>query len=327
MNKVGKLCIVILFTVILCIIISLIGIRISGAKTDETLIKKQDKLMTMGVFEERKGYSNAETDLTQIDMTYQKDVRLYRRAITNAEEYEKYKRRIPEFPENAEINFNENFIVIIVNENIRTSDEIDMIISNVYADESTTNIIMKQKENPNMNDTSNVWYAIIDKSQLRENVEITIEHKKFINEDFVELSKLPLDYSVEQAKKDGCFTIRANKVVSENKNQIDEYIEKVKQEQKGFLRVYNDNYGKITVTDVNFENGIYYVDKKIFNEGLHHGTYTELIKHVYKNGEYDDIDYMLLNGTTIKTGDYLALIQEWVSDEIIENRYKEKNQY
>ncbi len=81
---------------------------------------------------------------------------------------------------------------------------------------------MKQKENPNMNDKTNVWYAIVDNSQLKDKVKITIEHKSFNNENFVDILDLPSYYSVESAIKDGCFTLKNNKVVSSNKKQLDE---------------------------------------------------------------------------------------------------------
>ena len=57
-----------------------------------------------------------------------------------------------------------------------------MEISNIYVQNDTINIVMKQKDNPDIIDTTNVWYAIVDKSQLKDNTKITIEHKNFNNE-------------------------------------------------------------------------------------------------------------------------------------------------
>lgn len=141
MNKVLKVCIL-----ILCITISLTGIAFAGATIYNTFIKKQDKMETRGLFDDGRGYTDYETDLMANDMNWQDDVRLYYRTITNSKDYEKYKLRISTFPEVSEINFGENFIVIIANENYRNLDEIDMEIINVYTDDSTTNIVMKQKE-------------------------------------------------------------------------------------------------------------------------------------------------------------------------------------
>lgn len=310
MNKVVKIGII-----ILCITIGLTGITFAGVTIYNTFIKKQDKVETRGLFDDGRGYSNYETDLMANDMTWQDDVGLYCRTITDEKDYKKYKSRISMFPEVSEINFDENFIVIIANENLRNFDEIDMEISNVYADESTTNIIMKQKENPNMNDTTNVWYAIVDKSQLKDNVKIIIEHTNFNNENIVEISKLPLNYSVNTAIEDGCFTLKNNKIVSSNENQLDEFIEKAEKGESSFVRVYSNYDEKITITDVNFQNGIYYTDTIVLGtEEKYHNTYKKLKKEEAKNGNYKDIAYVFYEGKNPNVGIPLVIIQNWLED-------------
>lgn len=310
MNKILKVVII-----ILCITVSLTGITFAGVTIYNTFIKKQDKVETRGLFDDGRGYTDYETDLMANDMTWQDDVRLYYRTITNSNDYEKYKSRISTFPEVSEINFDENFIVIIANENFRDFDEIDMEISNVYANETTTNIEMKQKENPNMNDTTNVWYAIVDNSQLKDNVKITIEHKKFNNENIVKMSELPLDYSVNKAIDDECFTLKNNKVVSSNEKQLDEFIEKTKKGESSFIRVYNNYKEEITIIDVNFENGIYYTDMIVLGtERKYHNTYKNLKREEIKNGDYKDIEYVFYEGRNSYGGAPLVIIQNWLED-------------
>lgn len=310
MNKVVKIGII-----ILCITISLTGITFAGVTIYNTFIKKQDKMETRGLFDDGRGYTDYETDLMANDMTWQDDVRLYYRAITNSHDYEKYKSRISIFPEVSEINFDENFIVIIANENFRDFDEIDMEIANVYVDETTTNIIMKQKENPNMNDTTNVWYAIVDNSQLKDNIKITIEHKNFTNKNIVEISKLPLDYSVDTAIEDGCFALKNNKVVSSNEKQLDEFIEKTQKGEKSFIRIYSNYEGNISITDVNFEDEVYYVDRGSPNcEEKYHNTYKKLEKKEFQNGDYKDIEYVFFEGRNSNGGIPLVIIQNWLED-------------
>lgn len=310
MNKVLKIVIV-----ILCITVSLTGITFAGVTIYNTFIKKHDKIETRGLFDDGRGYTDYETDLMANDMTWQDDVRLYYRTITNSNDYEKYKSRIPTFPEVSEINFDENFIVIIANENYRDYDEIDMEISNVYADETTTNIIMKQKENPNMNDTTNVWYAIVDNSQLKNNVKITIEHKNFNNENVIEISKLPLNYSVNTAIEDGCFVLKNNKVVSSDEKQIDNFIQKTKKGESSFIRVYSNYEGEITITDVNFEDGIYYTNTIVLGtEKKYHNTYKNLKREEVRNGNYKDIEYVFYEGRNSNGGVPLVIIQNWLED-------------
>ena len=310
MNKVLKVVIV-----ILCITVSLTGITFAGVTIYNTFIKKQDKIETRGLFDDGRGYTDYETDLMANDMTWQDDVRLYYRTITNSNDYEKYKSRISTFPEVSEINFDENFIVIIANENYRDFDEIDMEISNVYADETTTNIIMKQKENPNMNDTTNVWYAIVDNSQLKDNVKITIEHKNYNNENVIEISLLPLNYSVNAAIEDGCFALKNNKVVSSNEKQLDEFIEKTQKGESCFIRVYSNYEGEITITDVNFEDGIYYTNTIVLGtERKYHNTYKNLKREEIRNGNYKDIEYVFYEGRNSNGGAPLVIIQNWLED-------------
>lgn len=45
----------------------------------------------------------------------------------------------------------------------------------IVSDETTTHIIMKQKENSTINGENNVFYAIVDKSELKENVDVIIQ--------------------------------------------------------------------------------------------------------------------------------------------------------
>lgn len=310
MNKVVRV-----FVIILLVTISLTGITYAGVTIYNTFVKEQNKVQTRKLFDVGDGITTYEMDLMANDMTWQNNVRLYYKTITNIEEYEKYKSRIVDLPTISEINFDENFVIIIANENFRTFDEIDMEISDIYADETTTNVIMKQKENPDMNDTTNVWYAIVDNSQLKDNVKITIEHKKFENENIVEISKLPLDYSMEAAVKDGCFTLKNNKIVSNNQNQIDEFIEKAEEGETCFLRVYNNYDGKIIIKDVNFENGIYYIDEG--NPGcnideIYHDTFRKLRKRQRKDIEF--IEYIFYEGRESGRNESLANIQNYLNE-------------
>lgn len=306
MNKIVKVS-VILFVITL----SLTGITFAGVTLYNTFIKKQDKMETRGLFDDGRGYSNYETDLMANDMTWQDDVRLYYRAITNSTDYEKYKSRISTFPEVSEINFDKNFIIIIANENYRDLDEIDMEISNVYADETTTNIIMKQKENPNMNDMTNVWYAIVDNSQLKDNIKIRIEHKKFNNGNITEISKLPLDYTVDKAIEDGCFTLEYNKIVSKNENQLDDFMKETEKGKSSFIRIYIKYKEEITIIDVNFENGIYYADTRVLGtERKYHGTYKGLNRKEFNKANNKKITYVFSEGRNHKGGVPLVIIQK-----------------
>lgn len=79
-----------------------------------------------------------------------------------------------------ESDFEKSFLVIVADENLKHFDyEKDLIIYDVYSDGSVTHIIMKQRENPNLEVNqvflNNVFYAIVDNSQLNESSDIVIE--------------------------------------------------------------------------------------------------------------------------------------------------------
>ncbi len=129
-----------------------------------------------------------EVDLMQNDMTWNNECALYHKLITNKEDYDKYNERI-ELPE---IDFSKNFIVVISNENLKQADETDLLIYEVVADDTTTHIKMRQRENPvvytdegSLRSSSddriyysdnNVFWAVVDNSQLRDKADVTIEH-------------------------------------------------------------------------------------------------------------------------------------------------------
>ena len=146
MNKVAKV-----FVIILCASVLLTGITYAGMIIYNQFIKKQDEVKSRGLFDLGDGRTYYEIDLMANDMTWNEKPSLYHRIIDNITDYEKYKSRVNEFPNADEIDFNENFVVVIANENTRQPHEKDLTIYNITADENTTHIIMKQKENPDYN--------------------------------------------------------------------------------------------------------------------------------------------------------------------------------
>lgn len=258
MNKFAKVSII-----IICATILMTGIAYAGVVIYNEYIKKQEQIQSRGLFDLGDGITTYEIDLMANDMIWNEESRLYYKLISNKENYEKYKSRVSELPEVSEINFDENFIVIIANENVRQMHEKDLTIYNVIADDNTTHIIMKQKENPNYNNENNIWYAIIDKSLLRENADVTIENREIDTRNFTKAKDLPKDYSIENAIQDGCIVFENNKIKSNNIDLLDKFIETTVNGENAFIRVYTtQNYYKLkgtSIKDVEYYNGIYYV--------------------------------------------------------------------
>ena len=111
------------------------------------------------------------------------------------------------------------------------------------------------------------------------------------------------------------FTLKNNKVVSSNEKQLDEFIEKTQKGESCFIRVYSNYEGEITITDVNFEDGIYYTNTIVLGtERKYHNTYKNLKREEIRNGNYKDIEYVFYEGRNSNGGAPLVIIQNWLED-------------
>lgn len=303
-----------LLSIVLVVGVCMSGAVFAGVTIYNEFIKKQEEITSRGLFDTGDGITTYETDLMANDMTWNESSRLYHKIITNMDDYNKYKSRVNELPDMTEKDFKESFLVVIANENIRQKHEKDLTISEVTADETTTHIIMKQKENPDYNNDNNIWYAIVDKSQLRDNADIKIEQHNINPEGFTKLEDLSYNYSKEEAIKDGCIVTGNNKVISNNLELLDEFIEKTENGENGFIRIYSKYNEDVTIIDVNFKNGIYYEctdvtrTKEQRENKYYYNSYTTLRKKEGNNKLYQ-IQYLFIDERNPNTGYPLLIIQ------------------
>ena len=108
-------------------------------------------------------------DLLRDDMIWNSKSRLYHKIITNIEDYNVYNKRI-DLPNMTENDFLSYSIIVITFENPREIYEIDSYISEIINEEETSNIILKQYENPRENCKNNVLWAVVNKEILKENI-------------------------------------------------------------------------------------------------------------------------------------------------------------
>lgn len=245
---------------ILTAILTLLGattIAFASTQIYNNYIKEKNSVDTVKTFGVGESYIDDESVISLEDMFLNPNDILHHKIITNINDYNRYKKRIKELPEMTESNFDENFLVVVANTMFRQPHERDLELYDVTADETTTHIIMKQKENPDYNKKGNIWYAVVDKTLLRENVETKIEHKYIENPNFVKLSELPDNYSISDAIKDGCFVEDKYKVLSDNIYAIDEFIEKTEKNENAFIRVYSKYDDYIIIKDVEYKNGLF----------------------------------------------------------------------
>lgn len=287
------------FKMISTAILTLLGmtsIVFASTKIYNEYIKVQDTVQSTRIWDNGTGITNYETDLTQNDMIYNMDSRLYHKIITNMEDYNKYKERINELPEMSEESFNENFLVVVASNINRKIEDRDLTIVDIFADEKTTHIILKQKENPDYDNCDNIWYAVVDNSQLRKNIETELEYEYIKNPEFVSLSDLPEDYSIEDALKDGCFVVNdyENKVLSDNIYEADEFIKKAENNETVFMRIYSKYNDTIRIADVEYKDGIFTInslDRE--NNKIHVGKYRYFMKGYKRDNNF--VRYYLTN--------------------------------
>ncbi len=141
---------------------------------EKTNIIQREEISSMGLFE-KNGVENYENNLVANDMIWDSDTSLYYKIISNKEDYNKYYERIYLF-NNNDIDFEKNSIIIVVNENERESFETDLIIYDVNTEEITTNIILKQRENPRAYCNNNIFCAIVSKSLIKDAIDVKIQH-------------------------------------------------------------------------------------------------------------------------------------------------------
>lgn len=142
---------------------------------------------------------------------------------------------------------------------MRQPHESDLTISEIKSDEATLYITMEQKENPNYNNYGKVWYAVVDKMLLRNDVKIVSKYLDIENPGFVKINDLPDNYSIEQALIDGCFVEKDYMVLSENKYAIDELMEKAKKGEESSIRIYSKDGNHTSIMDLFFKNNVFIV--------------------------------------------------------------------
>ena len=278
MNKVARVMII-----IVCTATILSGIVCASTVIYNQYIKKQDSANSYELFHNAEGDSDFEL---KDDMIFEDDVRLHYKVITDIRSFDRYKEKLSQLPEMSETDFNDNFLMLFAQYGYRDAYERDLEISEITSNETTTYITLKQKENPNIESAGYfTFYAIIDKSLLKENIELTIEELDTNLKGLEELQNLPNDYSVEEAIKDGCLVVENCKILSENKNALDELIINSKKGIESSLRVYvkeDLNSYETKVIDIKYQNDIYIFNTRyLAYDSIHTNTGRCLSKFYY----------------------------------------------
>lgn len=258
------------------------GIVYAGMITHQTIQKS-----TKTNFYENLGYYYDK------DMTNFSDG-IYYKKIYTYNEYMEAQKIWKNLVEMKEEDFEDNFVFIIAGEHY---ENISLYISNIMAKNEKLYIELKKNDEWNGN---SVISTKIAKELDRQNVEIkNIPNIPDTSEKYVDMKSLNKYYTAEQAIADGCFTIKENKVISNDKQQLDKFIENCNNGIEDVIRIYNYGYfNTISVTDIEYKKGkinVGWCYINLDNKNMHYYTGNKLVEFIEpsKNNEY--INYFLEN--------------------------------
>ena len=186
------------------------------------------------------------------DMEQEKGI--YYKKINTYEEYLEYKNMWSNLLDMTESEFKDNFMIITAAEN---ADTINKVLVDIYTIDDSLYLAF---ENGNeKNESSVVIGTKVSRELERENIRIVDKFNSAIsNNEYIKITEIPNNYSKEDALNDGCFVIENSKVVSKDKNTINDFFEKSKNNIDSYIRIYNIyNNELITITDISFSNQKY----------------------------------------------------------------------
>lgn len=196
--------------------------------------------------------NNSTYDYNQ-NMTYQNGV--YYKKILSYEDYIKSKKIWENLVDINKDEFNDYFILVIAGENYSTTG---LEINNSSVDkESNTLYIELIKKSDEVENT--VISTKIPIKENMDNIKIIIKNEKPELLDYESIEKLPKEYSKQQAIKDNCFVISNNKVISNDKKQLDEFIEKSTKGENVSIRIAIYFDSELTIKDIEYKDGKYII--------------------------------------------------------------------
>lgn len=176
--------------------------------------------------------------------------RFYYRVIKDYQTYLDTKNNFNNILEVSEKDFENNFMILVITENAPVNG---LIFDNLSADDSslTLNYVINSSDRDAQTGTS----ILVSNDLYRDtiNIEKTVPEMKMTS--YTNIRELPKDYSVEDAKKDNCLVIDMKNHANYNLNNLEDFIEKVKNKENAEIRIYNymDN-DQIYIYDITYSN-------------------------------------------------------------------------
>lgn len=176
--------------------------------------------------------------------------RFYYRVIKDYQTYLDTKDNFNNILEVSEKDFEDNFMILVIIENAPVNG---LIFDNLSADDSslTLNYVVNSSDRDAQTGTS----ILVSNDLYRDtiNIEKTVPEMKMTS--YTNIRELPKDYSVEDAKKDDCLVIDMKNHANYNLNNLEDFIEKVKNKENAEIRIYNYmGNDQIYIYDITYSN-------------------------------------------------------------------------
>lgn len=176
--------------------------------------------------------------------------RFYYRVIKDYQTYLDTKDNFNNILEVSEKDFEDNFMILVITENAPVNG---LIFDNLSADDSslTLNYVINSSDRDTQTGTS----ILVSNELYRDtiNIEKTVPEMKMTS--YTNIRELPKDYSVEDAKKDNCLVIDMKNHANYNLNNLEDFIEKVKNKENAEIRIYNYmGNDQIYIYDITYSN-------------------------------------------------------------------------
>lgn len=280
------------------------GIVFAGTKIYNEYVKKQETSNSTSLVSV-KNDSGFSDDFIINNMKLEENSNIsnvYYKIISNIDDYNLFKEKEGKLPEISKDDLEENMLLVIFKSGQGQPHEMDLEITDINYDESNTYIVLEQKENPDFNKTSNLIYAIIDKKAIKDNIKINLK-EQYISD----LDKLPKDYSKEDALRDGCFVVDEYKVISNNKKQLDEFIEKANKKEESSIRVFRKYNGYTYIMDLAFSNNIFTLNSASSEDNYKNINITTG-KYLEKRQSGENKEYFDFNIKDYDNKDYIGTV-------------------
>lgn len=176
--------------------------------------------------------------------------RFYYRVIKDYQTYLDTKNNFNNILEVSEKDFENNFMILVITENAPVNG---LIFDNLSADDSS--LTLNYVVNSSGRDAQTGTSILVSNDLYRDtiNIEKTVPEMKMTS--YTNIRELPKDYSVEDAKKDNCLVIDMKNHTNYNLNNLEDFIEKVKNKENAEIRIYNYmGNDQIYIYDITYSN-------------------------------------------------------------------------